>query len=142
MQLGVIIGLLFGFVIAFFAVLNTAPVTVNYYLGQVNASVALVIFASAAMGALAVGFVGLLTQVRTGFALWDYRNKLQRLTKEVEELKEQKRALSDDLAFINAECEIALQQKEAQLDDCRNEVQETDADEWQQEPEEKKDNDE
>jgi uncharacterized integral membrane protein len=119
MQLGLVVGLIFGVIIAFFAVLNTDTVTLNYYFGQINASVALLVLVSAAMGALAVSVVGLVKQVRTGFALWDYRNKLGRLQKEVEALKEQKKALYDDLAVTNAECEMALRQKEAELEDCR-----------------------
>lgn len=122
MQLGVIIGLLFGVVIAFFAFLNTATVTVNYYFGQMQANVALVVLLSAMAGALAVGLFGLITQIRTGFAVWGFKNKLQRLTKEVEELKEQKRALSDDLSQLQAECEslaVRREKKDEQLQGCR-----------------------
>ncbi|MDW7652232.1 MAG: lipopolysaccharide assembly protein LapA domain-containing protein [Bacillota bacterium] len=121
MQMSVIVGLVFGFVIAFFAFLNTDPVTVNYFFGTVEASVAVIVVASAAMGALAVGLFGVITQIRTGFTMWDYRNKVKRLSREVEDLKEQKRALSDDLSFVNAECEQVLKQKEAELEECQEE---------------------
>ena len=116
MQVSVIVGLLFGLVIAFFAMFNTEAVIVNYYFGQVNASVALVVLGSAAMGALAVGLLGLITQIRTGFTVWEYRNKLGRLTKEVADLQERKQALSDDLSFVNAECEQIVREKEAELE--------------------------
>ena len=127
MQLGLIVGLVFGLFIAFFAFLNTEVVTVNYFFGFVQASVAVIVLASAAMGALAVGLVGLVTQIRTGFSSWDSRNKVQRLTREVEELKEQKRALADDLSFVNAECEQVLREKEMKLEEigrasCRGTV--------------------
>lgn len=122
MQLGVVIGLLFGFAIAFFAFLNTGVVSVNYYFGQVNASVALLVLASAFCGALAVALLGLYTQIKTGFSIWNFQNRLKRLTKEVEELKEQKKALSDDLAFAGAECEMALKEKEQELEHCREAV--------------------
>ena len=120
MQLGLIVGLVFGLFIAFFAFLNTEVVTVNYFFGFVQASVAVIVLASAAMGALAVGLVGLVTQIRTGFSSWDSRNKVQRLTREVEELKEQKRALADDLSFVNAECEQVLREKEMKLEECED----------------------
>jgi uncharacterized integral membrane protein len=126
MQIGLIIGLVFGLVIAFFAVLNTELVTLNYYFGQFNISVALLVLSAAVMGALAVGLLGLVKQVRTGFALWDYRNKLKRLQKEVEGLKEQKKALSDDLSFVNAECELTLRQKETEMEEFKEEVEEAD----------------
>jgi len=115
MQLGVILGLIFGLVIAFFAILNTEVVTFNYYFGQVRTSIALLVLSSAALGALAVGFLGFLKQIRTGFTLWDYQNKVQRLGKEVEELKNQKKALADDLSFLQRECENAIRGKEAEL---------------------------
>jgi uncharacterized integral membrane protein len=121
MQLGVILGLLFGLVIAFFAVLNTETVIISYYFGRLETSVALLVLASAALGALTVGLLGFVKHIRTGFTLWDYRNKLQRLSKEAEALKEEKKALSDDLSFLNAEYEQAVRQKEAQLQECREE---------------------
>ena len=123
MQLGVIVGLLFSLVIAIFAMFNTEAVVVNFYFGQVNATVALVVLGSAAMGALAVGLFGFITQIRTGFTVWEYRNKLGRLTKEVAELQERKQALSDDLSFVNAECEQTLREKEAELENWQVEAE-------------------
>jgi uncharacterized integral membrane protein len=125
MQLAIVIFMIFGVIISFFAVLNTEAVTLNYYFGQINTSVALLVLVAAVFGALTVSLVGLIKQVRTGFAIWDYRNKLQHLQKEVEALREEKRALSDDLAYVNAECEMALRQKEAELDECRESTVET-----------------
>ena len=71
MQIGLIVGLLFGLVITFFAVINTELVTLNYHFGQFEISLALLVLAAAVMGALAVGLLGLVQQIRTGFALWD-----------------------------------------------------------------------
>ncbi|MCR3921691.1 MAG: LapA family protein [Firmicutes bacterium] len=111
MQLGIIVGLVFGILIAFFAFLNRAVVTVNYFFGQVDSSVALIVLGSAMTGALAIGLFGFITQIRTGFAMWNFKNKTKHLTKEVEDLKEQKRALADDLSFLNAECEQMRKEK-------------------------------
>lgn len=121
MQLGVILGLLFGLVIAFFAVLNTETVILSYYFGRMETSVALLVLASAALGAMTVGLLGFLKHIRTGFTLWDYRNKLQRLSKEVDDLRLEKKALSDDLSFLNAECEQVVRQKDVQLEELRDE---------------------
>ncbi len=121
MQIGVILGLLFGFVIAFFAVLNTDAVIISYYFGELETSAALLVLASAALGAITVGMLGLVKHIRTGFALWDYKNKLQRLNKEIEGLKREKKALSDDLSFLHAECEQIVRQKEAQLQEYSEE---------------------
>jgi lipopolysaccharide assembly protein A len=116
MQFGIIFGLLFGFVITFFAVLNTETVSLNYFFGQVDSSVAVLMIASAVLGAAAVGFFGLIKQIGTGFAIWDFKNKERRLSKEVEALKDQKRALSDDLAYIQAEYENTVKQKEMECE--------------------------
>lgn len=120
MQWGMIVGLFFGLIIAFFAVLNTEAVILNYYFGQMQISVALLVLASATLGALAVGLLGLITQVRSGFAMWDFRNKVKRLSGEVENLKNQKRALTDDLSFVNAECEQVLREKEVELEEYQD----------------------
>ena len=112
MQLGVIVGLTFGVLIAFFAFVNRTTVIVNYFFGQVEASVALLILASATAGALAVGLLGLITQIRTGFTIWNYKNKAKHFAKELEDLKKQKQTLLDDLAAINAEFELLRQEKQ------------------------------
>lgn len=124
MQLGVIVGLLLGLALAFFAVLNTSAVTFNYYFGRVETSVAVLVLAAALLGALSVGLLSFLKQVRTGFTLWDYQNKVRRLSKEVEELKAQKAALSDDLSFLQSECEDKLRQQEARLEECHEQEKE------------------
>ena len=124
MQIGVIFGLFFGLVIAFFAILNTETVALNYYLGSVETSVALLVLASAICGALAIGLLGFLKQVRAGFAIWDFRNKSKRLAKEVESLKNQKNALADDLAFLQAEYENTLQQKQTECEHLVREKEE------------------
>jgi lipopolysaccharide assembly protein A len=116
MQIGVIFGLFFGLIIAFFAVLNTETVSLNYYFGSVDASVALLVLASAICGALAIGVLSFVKQLRAGFAIWDFSNKSKRLAKEVESLKNQKNALADDLAFLQAEYESTLRQKEAECE--------------------------
>jgi uncharacterized integral membrane protein len=112
MQLGVIFGLIFGLVIAFFAFLNTESVSVNYFFGRVETSVALLVLAAAIFGALTVGLLGLLKQIATGFAVWDYKNKSRRLAREVEALKSEKSALSDDLSFLQAEYGETVRRRE------------------------------
>lgn len=123
MQIGVFVGLLFGLIIAFFAALNTEPVTLNYYFGQAESSLALLMILSAVAGALIVGLFGLIRQIGTGFAMWDFKNKHARLVKEVEALKEQKRALSDDLDFLQAEYENTMRQKELERENLVKELQ-------------------
>lgn len=112
MQTGVIFGLLFAFIIALFAVMNTETVSVNYYFGRVETSAALLVLASAIFGALTVGFLGLVKQIAGGFTLWNYENQSKRLAKKAELLNAQKNALADDLSFLQAEYEEALRRRE------------------------------
>ena len=84
MQLGVIVGLTFGVLIAFL-LLSTGLPSLLIIFGQVEASVALLILASATAGALAVGLLGLITQIRTGFTIWNYKNKAKHFAKELED---------------------------------------------------------
>jgi uncharacterized integral membrane protein len=119
MQLGIILGLIFGLIITIFAVLNTGTVIFRYYFGTVETSVAVLVLAAAALGAISVGLFSFLKTVRTGFTLWDYQNKLQRLTKEVGRLKAQKEELTADLSFLEAECEQKVREKDSRLDECQ-----------------------
>ncbi len=112
MQIGVIFGLFFGMLIAFFAFLNTETVSLNYFFGRTETSVALLVLGSAIFGALTVGLLGLLKQIATGFAVWDYKNKSKRLAKEVEALKAEKSALAGDLSFLQAEYEEMVRRRE------------------------------
>lgn len=118
MQLGIIFGLIFGLIIAIFAILNTETVTFHYYLGTMETSVAVLVLAAAALGATAVGLFSFLKHVRTGFTLWDYQNRTQRLTKEVGRLKAQKEELVADLSFLEAECEQKVRERDSRPDEC------------------------
>jgi uncharacterized integral membrane protein len=116
MQIGVIFSLFLGVIITFFAVLNTEIITLKYYFGIVEISVALLVLASAICGALAIGLLSFFKQVRTGLTIWGFRNKSMRLGKEVESLKDQTRASTDDLAFLQAEYESKIREKETEYE--------------------------
>jgi len=113
MYLIIILSLLSGLAIAFFALMNTDVVVLNYYFGDVHASVAVIVLVSAILGALFIGLLAIIKQVRTGLTIWDYQNKHQRLSKEVDLLKEQRKDLTDKLSFLQAEYdEIITSNKE------------------------------
>ncbi|PRO65012.1 LapA family protein [Alkalicoccus urumqiensis] len=81
-QWGLITGLVIVLIIAVFAVINVDPVTVNYFFGESEWPLILVILGSVLMGGLIVGFVGM------------YR--IYRLQQEVKQLRSSRDAASKD----------------------------------------------
>ncbi|HEU5140959.1 MAG TPA: lipopolysaccharide assembly protein LapA domain-containing protein [Bacillales bacterium] len=58
-QWGLLLGLIFALIVAIFAVINVEPVTVDYLFGTSRWPLVIVILASALLGALVVGAVGM-----------------------------------------------------------------------------------
>jgi lipopolysaccharide assembly protein A len=79
-QWSLLLGLLFSLIVAIFAVVNVAPVTVNYLYGYTEMPLILIIIGSALLGGLVVGMFGILRQYRLQW-------KVRKLEKELEELK-------------------------------------------------------
>ncbi len=65
MQKNLIITLLFSIVIAVFAILNAAPIRVNLIFSKVEISAALVILISAALGALLIYSIDVVTKMKS-----------------------------------------------------------------------------
>jgi uncharacterized integral membrane protein len=112
-MIGLILSLILGFIIAFFALLNTETINFKYYFGTVETPVALLVMASAICGALAIGLLGAFNQAKAGLAIRGFRNKSMRLGKEVESLKDEKKA-SENMAIAQAEYETKAHEKEAE----------------------------
>lgn len=81
MQKNLIITLLFSILIAMFAILNAAPIPVNFIFAKVQLSAALVILISAALGALVIYSVDMLSRIKT-------RKQIKHLDKQLEEAKQ------------------------------------------------------
>jgi lipopolysaccharide assembly protein A len=81
-QWTLLLGITFALIVAVFAVINVDPVTVNYFFGQAEWPLILVILGSVLMGGIIIGSVGL-------FRLYVLQRKLKALEKENLLLKEQ-----------------------------------------------------
>jgi uncharacterized integral membrane protein len=77
-----IIGLVFAILITVFALSNSKPVAISLLFYEVNASQALIIFVSAALGAIIVAALGMVRYIRR-------MTEIRRLRKEIESLKKE-----------------------------------------------------
>lgn len=81
-QILFIIGLIFAIIITVFALTNSDPVAINLLFYEFNASQALIIFVSAALGAIIVATLGTVRYIRR-------MTEIRRLKKEIEGLKKE-----------------------------------------------------
>ncbi|NBI06932.1 LapA family protein [Senegalia massiliensis] len=98
MQLGFILSLLFAVLIATFAVQNSASVAINFLFTKVEVSQALVIFISAALGAIIVAFLGLVKHRKMNKTINQQKLEIEKLKKDCTRLdrKKQEKVLNDD----------------------------------------------
>ena len=81
-----IVGLIFAILITVFALTNANVVAIHLFLYQFQASQALIIFISAALGAIIVIALGLTKQFKMAADLKKLRKENDTLTKKVEEM--------------------------------------------------------
>ncbi|HEX6923249.1 MAG TPA: lipopolysaccharide assembly protein LapA domain-containing protein [Bacillales bacterium] len=74
-QWGLLLGLVFALIVAIFAVINVEPVTVDYLFGTARWPLVIVILASALLGALVVGAVGIFRVIRLR---WENRRLIKK----------------------------------------------------------------
>ena len=97
---------LFSLIVALFAMQNAASVTVTFGFWQVEASLALIVIGSAALGILAALPVWIMMQVQLRFRLMKVNNRVKEL--EIEVAK--KRIAIDSVSKPEAEQKSALVQ--------------------------------
>lgn len=86
MQIWFIISLLFAIFVAFFALLNSDPVSIRLLWKTYEFSQAIVILGSAAGGAIIVAFLGVFRYIGSGLKIREFQNKVKKLEKEKDEL--------------------------------------------------------
>ncbi len=87
-QFTFIVGLVFAIIITVFALTNANPVVINLFFYKITASQALVIFISAALGAVIVSSLGFVNQIKL-------KNQIKTLRKANEELSAKIKNLTD-----------------------------------------------
>ncbi|TAH60172.1 MAG: LapA family protein [Gottschalkiaceae bacterium] len=93
MQAGFIISLFFAIIVAVFALKNGGSVNIDFIFAKVQVSQAIVIFVSAALGAVIVAFLGLVRQVKLTM-------KLKEQGKLINSLNSDKQSLENEIHIL------------------------------------------
>lgn len=79
MQAGFILSLFFAIVVALFALKNANSVLIDFIFAEIEVSQAIVIFVSAALGAVIVMLLGLVRQIRLSIKIKEQGKKIESL---------------------------------------------------------------
>lgn len=116
MQAGFIVSLFFAIVVAVFALKNGSSVNIDFLFAKIQVSQAIVIFVSAALGAVIVTILGLVRQVKLtmnlkeqGKLITSLENEKQLLESKIEELK--LKASPDDNQVFNENNNVKMEQE-------------------------------
>ena len=96
MLLMLVLALNFAVLVAVVAMLNSSTVLVYFLAWEISTSLAVVILAAAALGALIAGSLGLVKQVEMGLRMRGLQAKLTKLQGELEALQKEKEALTGE----------------------------------------------
>ena len=117
-SLFLLIALLIGLLIAGLAFLNNQVVTLNYYFGQINLTLFMLILGSAVAGALVIMFFGFYRSIRKYVNSQSERKNQKELQRRVDHLEKDKSNLQADLGKRQSEHDDAVSKAS---DDMRNE---------------------
>jgi len=101
--------LIFALFIGIFAVSNANPVEIKFLGVKFITSQALVILGSFASGAIITAVLGLIRQLKMGFRLREYQNKVMKLEKEIGELEKIRVNKSSEKEEMNEKSEVDKQ---------------------------------
>jgi uncharacterized integral membrane protein len=108
MQLFWTAALIFGIVIALFAVQNSSPTTIRFlWLSAENVAVSVLIMISAALGALVTLMFGLGREVRLGWGRRRSRRTIAAHEKHIADLEKQIEQLTSEKATLQADLDVA-----------------------------------
>ncbi|AZR73095.1 hypothetical protein BBF96_06675 [Anoxybacter fermentans] len=111
MQWTVVITLLFALLVGVFAVQNDIDVSLKFFTWQFETSLVVVVLGGVALGALMIGILGLISQIKARIQIRTLKGKIKSLEKQLEKLKEKLNEMAVDLArYEGAEEEILAQE--------------------------------
>lgn len=114
LQAVTVLGLAFALLVAVFAIQNSAPVTVTFLKWHlVDVSLALVILGSAAAGAVVVGLLGAVREIRLRLSLRSFRGKAERLAHDLAAAREKVANLEGAVARLEGEARAKARELEA-----------------------------
>ena len=97
MQFYIVLSLIFGILITLFALFNSAVVAVNFFFAEVQIPLALVIIASALIGAITMLIFDTFRRIKAGKNLKDLTKKVNGFEKEIAAKDETIQKLNDTL---------------------------------------------
>ncbi len=117
MQAGFIMSLVFAILVAFFALKNSASVSVDFLFAEIEVSQAIVIFVSAALGAIIVTILGLVRQVKLSL-------KIKEQAKMITNLENEKNVLECKINDLVNETSVISKNSEKSIDESKEENRE------------------
>jgi uncharacterized integral membrane protein len=93
-----VLALAFAVLVAVFAMQNATTVLVSFLAWEISTSLAVVILAAAALGALIAGSLGLVKQVEMRLRMRGLQGRIAKLQGELEALQKEKEALAGEQA--------------------------------------------
>ncbi|MCK4259757.1 MAG: LapA family protein [Halanaerobiales bacterium] len=118
MQWTVVLALIFALLVGVFAVQNNIPVDLKFFTWQFNTSLAVIVLGGVALGALMIGILGLIVQIKSKIQIRALKGKIKVLERQlkgrevsIQQLNGQMNDRNVDLArFEGAQEEILAQE--------------------------------
>jgi lipopolysaccharide assembly protein A len=112
------LALLFSLLIAVVAMINGDYVTVNYFFGQAQLSLIVLILGSACGGAMTMGFFSLFRGIRTHLKFREAHHNQEELQRRLELLEEEKNNLEAELGKRQTERKAAVAKEQHTVEEA------------------------
>jgi len=107
MILATVIVLILAVAIAVFAAQNAVPLVVTFFNWEVTTSLAVIILASAAAGAIVVALLSLFRQIAAGLRHLELQSKMRKMERDGAQLSEQVETLKEECERLRAQLVLA-----------------------------------
>lgn len=121
MEIGFIFSLIFAILVAVFALKNADSVLIDFFFAKVQVSQAIVIFVSAALGAVIVTILGFVRQLKLSL-------KIKEQVKKIKKLEEEKTLLENRIEEIISEKDLKLE-TDSEVSNKENEIEKINSEE-------------
>ncbi|WP_069649396.1 LapA family protein [Caloranaerobacter ferrireducens] len=121
MEIGFIFSLIFAILVAVFALKNADSVMIDFFFAKVQVSQAIVIFVSAALGAVIVTILGLVRQLKLTL-------KIKEQVRKIKKLEEEKTLLESRIEEIISEKDLKLE-TDSEVSNKENEIEKINSEE-------------
>lgn len=99
LQYTLVFGFIFALIVAIFAIYNYTEVLIKFPWGSYSVSQAIIILGSATFGAVTVLLFGIFSSIKTRLKVWELKNKIKKLEKELKTYKEKTEPQQADVSI-------------------------------------------